>query len=125
MGTKWKTSISKFCYPSRHKEDRVSREHRDTLNQGSLINKINLPGAGVLHIVPTILHSLGRPISTSADGDVLDIFEIGSPPAENGIERIQHMRETTSTTETDRDFKNIKNIWRASNILNNSAIQLV
>lgn len=107
-GYEVKTSISSSAIRPATKKAASHESTGILLAKGPSIGKVDVSGASVLDIVPTILHSLGRPIPTSTDGDVLDIFEIGSPPAENGIERTQYTRETTSTTETDQDFKDVK-----------------
>lgn len=41
----------------------------------------------LVDVAPTWLHALGVPVPERADGDVLDIFEPGSEPAERAVER--------------------------------------
>lgn len=124
-GYKVKTLISSSAIRPATKKATSHKSTGILLAKGPSIGKVGISGADILDIIPTILYSSGLPILTSADGDVLDIFETGSSPAENGIERTQYTRETISTTEPIKNSRMSKNVWRALDILSSSANQSV
>jgi predicted AlkP superfamily phosphohydrolase/phosphomutase len=41
--------------------------------------------ARIVDLAPTLLHSMGVPVPEDVDGDVLDVFDSGTPPAETPV----------------------------------------
>ncbi|MFC4989785.1 MULTISPECIES: alkaline phosphatase family protein [Saliphagus] len=66
-----------------------------------------LEGADVTDIAPTLLHGLGRPVPDNADGEVLDAFAAGSPPATSAVERVAVDRRRGHEGATE-DFSDVE-----------------
>lgn len=73
--------------------------------------------ATVYDIVPTIMHSLGKPIPDRTDGSVLDIFEPGSSPATSDIKTKRYNFENTSS-ELEEEFEQVEERLKGLGYLN-------
>jgi predicted AlkP superfamily phosphohydrolase/phosphomutase len=71
--------------------------------------------ASVLDVAPTVLHSMGEPIPTTADGRVLDeLFAPDSPPAERAVATTDYTRSDDEpcvddgSTDDEGDFSDVE-----------------
>ena len=68
----------------------------------------SLRGARVVDVVPTLLHGIGEPVPSNADGRVLfDAFRHDSIPAQTKVERVDVSRRESSDA-VDDDFSDVE-----------------
>ncbi|WP_049925539.1 alkaline phosphatase family protein [Halopiger goleimassiliensis] len=68
-----------------------------------------LRGARVVDVAPTLLHGIGRPVPTNADGRVLfDAFDPESRPARTKVARTDVTRTDREDGDVDEDFTDVE-----------------
>ena len=93
------------------KSDKKSGAH---LSQGiffawgpNIQEDTEVSGASVYDLAPTLLHSLSKPVPTTADGNCLDIFEASSESALNDVEYKDYKTES-GYHEQSSDFEEVE-----------------
>ncbi|WIV67855.1 alkaline phosphatase family protein [Natrialbaceae archaeon AArc-T1-2] len=90
-------------YTASHRSEGVVLCRGPAIEPGS-----DLRSARVVDVAPTLLHGIGEPVPSNADGRVLfDAFRDGSPPATTGVERADVSR-ATGGDDVDDDFSDVE-----------------